>query len=254
VSIFVPRVLNGVLYNDVLYARPLSYEYFDPVTRTFSEREDPAHYIKLVKELATLDVAQRNSAGVCALGELLIPANTMDWMLVDYHTGESNAFNRGLLDLLFAGLALGIGFEQGLAPVEISLDPSVSNEMAIAFALWFNQTPPERDNLDLLGVWNEASARRDVFNAGLAAISGLLQGVAGAQAYSFRHFAVLVQENVKVRGLYRAIIQTRHSAQDAWSGEVFTFVKFVSYQASGWNEDLFFVVRGDSSGHFVDTD
>ena len=234
--IFVPQLSLGVLHNDVTWATPITLQYWNPFMQTYSDVQMATHYIEAVKTFAERDILDKLGNPWCGVGEFMLPRNTNDWELVRFTSGTSFAFHGGLANIGLVAYATGVSAEQGIRPVSVTFDPTYSNEFFVAYALWFGQPPHERDQLDLLKIWNEAGQQRQEVNNYIELLTIGIQGLAGAAAYTQREYGVAIQEHSRLPGLFRAIINTRVSFEDIATEIVYTNFNYLSYAAGGWRE------------------
>ena len=238
-SVFVPQMLNGVLYNDVMYETPKSYSYHNPITGMNSTSPTGPFDIKTVAEWNKYDVFQRNLLK-CHMDELVVPENTNSWKTVFTHSGKSYAFNLGgigdINDIAIAA-ALGMGMDDGFIPYDVTLGNSVDQNWSIALFMWTHQSELERENLDLVKIWNNAGTERDILQGTLGGIIFSTQAWGGYLAFVSRNVNIIVQQDKNMPWFYRAVIETFRVGTAVKTNRSFWYSSFVSYQSDAWKEN-----------------
>jgi RHS repeat-associated protein len=220
ISIFVPPIKNGKLYNDQSYGR---FGYTD---------------IHLIKRWAEYDILHKMGMIDCS-GEIVIARNTDDWKVVYQLHGKSYAFSHGAFVDSTVSIALAMGYDDGFVPIDITLDQSsyLSNNWSIALQLFAAQSREERENFNLVEMFDQAN--NDQFEARVGGIVYLAQGLKGIRAFNSREFTIIVQEHKRSPGFYRAIIETTSAYRAVKSGRVIIPSYFLSFTNNSWNEQLF---------------
>ena len=222
IPIFVPPVVGGKLYNDQYYGR---YGYTD---------------IRMIKHWIEYDILQKRGLTACYSDEVIVPKNTDDWKVVYQTVGKSYAFSQGAWVDLTVAIGLGMGYDFGFSPIDMTMNPVsyYSNNLSIAFQLFAAQSKVDRERLNLIEVFEE-SGNADKYEARVGGTVFLAQGIKGLQAFNSRTFTITVQEHKHVPTFYRSIIETNASFQEVKSRRNFVSSYFLSYENGSWREQLF---------------
>jgi RHS repeat-associated protein len=220
ISIFVPSVFNGKLYNDQYYLR---YGYTD---------------IHLIKRWTEYDILHKLGMPDCS-GEKIIAKNTDDWKVVYQKSGKSYSFSKGALIDLASAVAMANGYDQGFIPININFSSPYDQSMSIALAIMASSKFVDKE-VDLK-VFNDAMVDRDVFNARLGMVIGITQGVSGAREMNGRQYTVTIQEHKNAPGLFRAIIESYIAFKSAAldNSPIFLGANFISFSRGSWVENRY---------------
>lgn len=202
VPIFVPQKRNGILYNDVILEIPR-----------------------------------------CDAWELALPTNTNDWKVIFTKSGNSQAFSQGgFVDLSIAA-AVGMGYDSGFLPLGIQFDPSsyYGVNASIAFQLFMAQSQAERENFNLVEVFDNANL--DVFEARVSGVVFLANALQGVQAFNSRAYTITIQEHKSVHSFRRAIIETSSAYMNVQTHEILIPSSFLSFENGSWKEHGFNLAR-----------
>lgn len=220
-SIFVPQMMNGILYNDIMFQSPtasifLNWDKYDIIQRSLLR---------------------------CHEDEIIVPTNTNAWKTILTTSGNSQAFSRGGFTTLAVGIAVGMGYDSGFVPLGIQLDPSsyYNVNSSIAFQLFRAQSQAERDNFNLVEVFDKAD--NDKFEARVGGLVFLANALQGAQSFNTRSYTISVQEHKFLRKLYRAIIETTSAFQNVKTGEILIPSSFLSFEDGSWKDHGFNLAR-----------
>ncbi len=222
ISIFVPPVVNGMLYNDQHYGR---YGYTD---------------VRMIKKLIEYDVIERNNLTSCYLDEFIIPKNTNDWKEVYQKIGKSNAFSQGALVDITVSIGVGMGYDSGYSPVDMTYNllAYYSNNASIAAQLFVAQSKMERERLQMVEIFdnNEKAGRAE---AGVGGVVFVAQAWQGVQTFNSRAFVITIEQHRLVPSLYRGRIETTAGFYEVKSHRLLISSYFLSFEGGTWREQLF---------------
>ena len=96
--------------------------------------------------------------------------------------GKSYAFSQGAWVDLTVAIGLGMGYDSGFSPIDMTMNPVsyYSNNLSIAFQLFAAQSKVDRERLNLIEVFEE-SGNADKYEARVGGTVFLAQGIKGLQ-------------------------------------------------------------------------
>jgi len=222
-SIFVPTMIEGVLYDDIAYRVPKTinglivteWDEYDPIGASFR----------------------------CLDNALLVPVLYNKWQTIFTMRGKSNSFSQGGPHSFTVGVALGMGLDAGFVPYDVDFQSSIDEDWSIALAYWRSQSELEREQLDLVKLWDDANTSRSQLAGSVNAVAFTAQALSGIQAYNSRDVTIIIQEHKGVRGLYRATIETFSLWKAVKTDAVYSTSAFVSYSSNHSQEHRFNLTR-----------
>ena len=221
--IFVPPQVGGVLYNDIVVAVPV------------------LQFNSTAVKWGLYDYIMNDN---CQKNSVLIAANTNSWKTIDGFAGTSYSFSQGGFHDFTIFMATGIGYDSGIIPLGMSIpDPAsyYSVNLSIAYSLMRAQSQAEKDNFNMLNIWNKTNV--DYSEARVGGVVFAASGLSGLQAYKSRAFTVTIQEHAIVQRFYRAIIETTTGFQEIKNRRKTFVTSFLSYQNNSWKETPFYSER-----------
>jgi len=103
--------------------------------------------------------------------------------------------------------------------------------------MWTHQSELERENLDLVKIWNNAGTERDILQGTLGGIIFSTQAWGGYLAFVSRNVNIIVQQDKNMPWFYRAVIETFRVGTAVKTNRSFWYSSFVSYQSDAWKEN-----------------
>lgn len=214
--IFVPTYKDGFLYDDIAYRVPKTMD--GPIITSWNEY-DP------------IEASFR-----CMDNAIVVSVLRNEWRTIFTRKGKSQAFSHGGFYDFTVLMALGMGYDSGFVPYDVTFDASIDENWSTALAYYRFQNSLEREQLDLVKLWDDASESRDILQGVVGGVAFAAQASSGLQAFNRRNVTIIIQEHKGTKGLYRAIIETYSMWKSANSNAVFATTPFVSFHSGSWQE------------------
>ena len=179
----------------------------------------------------------------CMDNAIVVPVIYDKWQTIFTKKGKSSSFSQGGFVNFTVGVALGMGLDSGHAPYDVSFDNSIDEDWSMALAYYRSQSSLERERLNLVKLWDDASTKRNQLAGVVSGVSFFAQGASGTQAFNSREITIIVQEHKGVPRLYRAIIEAFSLWREIRTGNIYASSTFVSFNSGRWQEHAFYNKR-----------
>jgi hypothetical protein len=209
-SVFVPKVFNGKIYNDLVHITPDGHVY-TAIESTFR----------------------------CLDGAFPFYIWSNDWVTTHVAKGKSYSFSTGFFDDFTSGIALGNGYS-GPVPEDLTFSDSYNQNWAITLQLWRSQPIDEREMVNFVKIFDNAanSKTSNIINGVIGTAVFAAQALSGVRALNSRNISIIIQKNKNAPSLRRAIIESLSS----WKTDDLThyfFWNYIDFENGEWQQHHF---------------